>query len=77
MLLFLSCICIVLVTPDMKLECLPADVFQATIFFRLQTSGTIPILILVNHTVFLVLFHWFTHSILEFKMPAMQMRSKQ
>ena len=30
----------------MKLECLPADVFQATIFFRLQTSGTIPILTL-------------------------------
>ena len=73
MLMFLSCICIVLSTPDMKLECLPADVFQATIFFRLH----IPILILVKHTVFLVLFQWFTHSILEFKMPAMQMRSKQ
>ena len=36
----------------MKLECLPADVFQATIVFRLQTRGTIPIFILVNHTVF-------------------------
>ena len=69
MLLFLSCTCIVLGTPDMKLECVPADVFQA--------SGTIPILLLVNHTVFLVVFQWFTHSILEFKMPAMQMRSKQ
>ena len=53
----------------MKLECLPANVFQA--------SGTIPILLLVNHTVFLVLFQRFTHSILEFKMPAMQMHSKQ
>ena len=59
----------------MKLECLPADVFQATIFFRLQTSGTVPILIF--QTVFLVFLQWFTHSILEFKMPAMQMRSKQ
>jgi len=77
MLLFLSCICIVLGTPDMKLECLPADVFQATIFFPLQTSGTVPIVMLVNHTVFLVFLQWFTHSILEFKMPAMQMRSKQ
>ena len=61
----------------MKLECLLADVFQATIFFRLQTSGTIPILTLVNHTVFLVFLQWLTRSILEFKMPAMQMHSKQ
>ena len=39
MLMFLSCICIVLSTPDMKLECLPADVFQATIFFPFAHSN--------------------------------------